>query len=74
MGWLKDLVEGSAHSSLEALPVPCLCEFLISSYQEMWWVGPDSDHAPSSSNRTQHKRKQKMKEKVSEINPQVYNI
>ena len=45
--------------------MPCLCEFLISSYQEMWWVGPDGDHAPSSSNRTQHKRKQKMKEKVS---------
>lgn len=65
MSWLRELVESSSHSSLEALPVPCLCEFLLSSYQERGWVESGDGSSSSSSYRSIFKKKQKLKEKVS---------
>ena len=71
MSWLRDLIDGS-HSSLDVLPVPCLCEFLITSYQEKKVLGAsgggkhdssEADGAPS--HRSHFKRRQRTKEKVS---------
>ena len=61
--WLTDLVETN-HSSLEVLPVPCLCEFLISSYEEQGGLGVEPDPDPTS-HKTQFKRKKTAKENVS---------
>ena len=72
MSWLRDLIDGS-HSSLDVLPVPCLCEFLITSYQEKKVLGAsgggkhdssEADGAPS--HRSHFKRRQRTKEKVRE--------
>ncbi len=65
MNWLKELVEGS-QSSLDVLPVSCLCEFLIMGYQERN-VNSDTMTAEDSgpSHRSQFKRKHRVKEKVS---------
>jgi hypothetical protein len=65
MKWLSDLVE-SSHSSLEVLPVPCLCEFLMASYQDQLMGGHsagDGDTDPSS-HRAHYKRKKNIKDKV----------
>ena len=65
MKWLTDLVEGS-HSSLEVLPVPCLCEFLMAGYQDKSGGGGglDSGESDSLSHRTHYKRKKSAKDKV----------
>ena len=66
MNWLKELVDGS-QSSLDVLPVSCLCEFLIMGYQERNnsndTVATDDTAGPS--HRSQFKRKHRVKEKVS---------
>ena len=62
MKWLTELVE-SSHSSMEALPVPCLCEFLMAGYQDKGGV-PTESEADLSSHRGQYKRKKSVKEKV----------
>ena len=65
MKWLSDLVE-SSHSSLEVLPVPCLCEFLIASYQDQLsggHVAGEGETDPSS-HRAHYKRKKTVKDKV----------
>ena len=65
MKWLSELVE-SSHSSLEVLPVPCLCEFLMASYQDQLSGGHsagDGDTDPSS-HRAHYKRKKNIKDKV----------
>lgn len=64
MNWLKELVEGS-QSSLDVLPVSCLCEFLIMGYQERT-SGSDTQlsEEAGSSHRTQFKRKHRGKDKV----------
>ena len=66
MKWLSDLVE-SSHSSMEVLPVPCLCEFLLGSYQDQMSgsVGSNAegDFDPSS-HRSHYKRKRSNKDKV----------
>ena len=64
MKWLTELVE-SSHSSMEVLPVPCLCEFLMASYQEPSAVLPSEPEAPDpASHRTQYKRKKSAKDKA----------
>ncbi len=65
MKWLTDLVEAS-HSSLEVLPVPCLCEFLMAGYQDKSGGGGglDSGESDSLSHRTHYKRKKSAKDKV----------
>ena len=63
MTWLKELVEGS-HSSLDILPVSCICEFLFSSYQEKF--SSSTDHADGMFHRGQYKRKPRGKEKVNQ--------
>jgi len=67
MKWLTDLVE-SSHSSMEVLPVPCLCEFLMASYQEQLAASLGSGLEPElepSSHRSQYKRKKaNVKDKV----------
>ena len=60
MNWLKELVEGS-QSSLDVLPVSCLCEFLIMGYQEKGTHGDES----GPSHRSHFKRKHRGKEKVT---------
>eukprot|EP00731_Ephydatia_muelleri_P029324 Em0020g968a len=67
--WLTDLVETN-HSSLEVLPVPCLCEFLISSYEEQGGIGVEPDTDPAS-HKAQFKRKKTTKENVSERQKQL---
>ena len=62
MKWLTELVE-SSHSSVEALPVPCLCEFLMAGYQDKGGA-PAEHEADPSSHRAQYKRKKSAKEKV----------
>lgn len=66
MKWLSDLVE-SSHSSMEVLPVPCLCEFLLASYQDQF-VGSSGGavegEADPSSHRSHYKRKRSNKDKV----------
>ncbi len=66
MKWLTDLVENS-HSSMEVLPVPCLCEFLMASYQDQLAGAPgtatDMETDPNS-HRSHYKRKRLAKEKV----------
>ena len=65
MKWLNDLVEAS-HSSLEVLPVPCLCEFLMAGYQDRTsgGGGADTGDSDSLSHRTHYKRKKSAKDKV----------
>ena len=63
MNWLKELVEDS-QSSLDVLPVSCLCEFLIMGYQERGVVSEAGDEA-GPSHRSHFKRKHRGKEKVS---------
>lgn len=65
MKWLTELVE-SSHSSLEVLPVPCLCEFLMASYQDQRGA-PVETETDLSSHRAQYKRKKSAKEKVSKL-------
>ena len=60
--WLTDLVETN-HSSLEVLPVPCLCEFLITSYEEQGGVGVEPDPDPAS-HKAQFKRRRTARENV----------
>lgn len=66
MKWLSELVE-SSHSSLEVLPVPCLCEFLMASYQDQMSGGHAAaeSEADPSSHRAHYKRKRNVKDKVS---------
>ena len=66
MKWLTELVEGS-HSSLEILPIPCLCEFLMAGYQEKMasgGLGGEAGDSDSLSHRTHYKRKKSAKDKV----------
>ena len=65
MKWLTDLVE-SSHSSMEVLPVPCLCEFLMASYQDQLVGAPGSttDEMDPNSHRSHYKRKRTAKDKV----------
>ncbi|XP_019853906.1 PREDICTED: integrator complex subunit 1-like [Amphimedon queenslandica] len=75
MSWLRDLIDGS-HSSLDVLPVPCLCEFLITSYQEKRSLGSSAKHDGSDadgagSHRTHFKRRQRTKEKVHYQHDQI---
>ena len=66
MKWLTELVE-SSHSSLEVLPVPCLCEFLMASHQDQMSGGHaarDGD-GDSTSHRAHYKRKKSAKDKVT---------
>lgn len=67
MKWLTDLVE-SSHSSMEVLPVPCLCEFLLGSYQDQLsgslGSSAEGDIDPSS-HRSHYKRKRSNKDKVN---------
>ena len=66
MKWLTDLVE-SSHSSMEVLPVPCLCEFLMASYQDQFAGAPGSSadtETDSNSHRSHYKRKKSAKDKV----------
>lgn len=65
MKWLSELVE-SSHSSLEVLPVPCLCEFLIASYQDQLSGGHAAGEGETdpSSHRAHYKRKKTVKDKV----------
>ena len=65
MKWLSELVE-SSHSSLEVLPVPCLCEFLMASYQDQLsgsHVTGDGE-MDTTSHRAHYKRKRNVKDKV----------
>lgn len=66
MKWLTDLVE-SSHSSMEVLPVPCLCEFLLASYQDQY-AGSSGSSAEGetdpNSHRSHYKRKRSNKDKV----------
>ena len=66
MNWLRELVEGS-QSTLDVLPVSCLCEFLITGYQEKGMVTDSGTEGSMSSHRSQFKRKQRVKEKVMNI-------
>ena len=64
MKWLTELME-SSHSSLEVLPVPCLCEFLMASYKEQGDGGSsDADSADPSSHRGMYKRRKTAHDKV----------
>ncbi len=63
MKWLTELVE-SSQSSLEALPTPCLCEFLMASYQKQVLAPVEPPDTDPSSHRAQYKRKKSAKEKV----------
>lgn len=65
MSWLRDLVDGS-QSSLDILPVPCLCEFLLASYQERGLTGEldQASEGENISHRAHFKRKQRVQEKV----------
>ena len=63
MKWLTDLVE-SSHSSMEVLPVPCLCEFLLASYQEQLVGSGVEGEADPNSHRSRYRRKKSSKDKV----------
>ena len=65
MKWLSELVE-SSHSSLEVLPVPCLCEFLMTSYQDQLSGGHSAGDGEMdlTSHRAHYKRKKNVKDKV----------
>ena len=64
MKWLTELME-SSHSSLEVLPVPCLCEFLMASYKEQGDGGTsDADSTDPSSHRGMYKRRKTAHDKV----------
>lgn len=52
---------------MEVLPVPCLCEFLMASYQDQLAgsLGSSTDtDADPNSHRSQYKRKRSAKDKV----------
>ena len=61
MKWLTELME-SSHSSLEVLPVPCLCEFLMGSYREQ--EEGEGDSSDPSSHRPYYKRRKTAQDKV----------
>ena len=63
MKWLTELME-SSHSSLEVLPVPCLCEFLMASYKEQGEGGVGEADADPSSHRSHYKRRKTAHDKV----------
>ena len=63
MKWLMELME-SSHSSLEVLPVPCLCEFLMASYKEQRGPGASEMETDSSSHRAHYKRRRTAHDKV----------
>ncbi len=64
MKWLTELVE-SSQSSLDILPTPCLCEFLMASYQKQVQTPVEATDTDPSSHRAQYKRKKSAKEKVN---------
>lgn len=66
MKWLTELME-SSHSSLEVLPVPCLCEFLMASYKEQGDGGVSDIDADPSSHRSQYKRRKTAQDKVTYV-------
>ena len=57
-------MEGS-QSSLDVLPVSCLCEFLLMGYQEKGGGNETVAEEGGASHRSQFKRKHRVKEKVS---------
>ena len=66
MKWLTELME-SSQSSLEVLPVPCLCEFLMSSYKEQGeGVVGEADTDPSS-HRPRYKRRKTAHDKARKL-------
>jgi integrator complex subunit 1 len=69
MSWLRNLIEGQ-ESSLDILPIPCLCEFLITSYQEK---GTHNTSDNETSHRAQFKRKQRAKGKIIQQHEQMIN-
>lgn len=76
MKWLTDLVE-SSNSSMEVLPVPCLCEFLMASYQDQLTGslgGSAETEADPNSHRSQYKRKRSAKDKVWILIERVGNL
>ena len=60
MSWLRNLIDGN-QSSLDVLPVTCLCEFLLNSYQEKGIGQESSVEHEANSHRAQYKRKQHSK-------------
>ena len=63
MRWLSELVE-SSEDSLEALPIPCLCEFLLANQNaERDQDGSSDENAESSSHREKY-RKPKAQQKT----------
>lgn len=66
MKWLTELME-SSHSSLEVLPVPCLCEFLMASYKEQGDSRLPEMEADPSSHRAHYKRRKTAYDKVCSL-------
>ena len=65
MIWLSELVE-SSQESIEALPVPCLCEFLLANQNQDKEQDGGEDHPELSGHLDKYKkRKQTTKVKVS---------
>ena len=56
----------SSHSSLEVLPIPCLCEFLMASYKDQGGATTTEMETDPSSHRAHYKRRKTAHEKVSE--------
>lgn len=59
----------SSHSSMEVLPVPCLCEFLLGWYQDQLVGGSGAaaeGDADPNSHRSHYKRRRTNKDKVGD--------
>ena len=60
MAWLSELVE-SSEDSLEALPVPCLCEFLLANQMQDGELEGGAEEAGPSGERLGHREKYRRK-------------
>ena len=60
MTWLSELVE-SSEDSLEALPVPCLCEFLLANQIQEGEQEGGMDETGPSTERLGHREKYRKK-------------
>jgi integrator complex subunit 1 len=65
MIWLSELVE-SSQESVEALPVPCLCEFLLANQNQEKEQDGGEDHQDQLGHLEKYKKKRTTKVKLSE--------
>jgi len=66
MKWLSDLIENNT-SSLEMLPVPCLCELFMIQCHTGGSHDPDNNTEQQAAHRMHYKRKKTTNEKVSGV-------